>query len=367
MSPKRPRVPIVITGNHHTPAIELINQLQSDQKYQWQIYYVSQTNPNETHLQKTIIPLLKDKYFNLNSGKFDRNNLLKTLRNIPKIIQATLNAFFLLRRLHPRIVVSFGGYISVPVVVASSVLHIPSITHEQTLTISLSTLLNSLFCTKIALSFTPLNNHYPLFLKNKSEITGNLLRQSIFDSQSARFDHLKTKLIRKPLILFLGGNQGAKPINQHVQKLLPKLLKNYFVIHQTGPTDYPAFQKLDFPGYYPLEYIGQQDIGWVFRHAKLIISRSGANTCQEIDALNKKAIFVPLPFSQQNEQLLNAKWVQSRHPQTTYIIDQNQLTPKLLYKQITSLISTPDSRPASFSPNHSFLNLIHQTVKPLPT
>ena len=220
---------IIITGTHHTPAIELINLLRLDQHTNWQISYIGHQYPTETHIIHTLIPKLKIPFYNLECGKFDRRNFLKTLFNLPKIFLAIFKSLSLINQIKPDLVISFGGYVSVPVIIAAFFKKIPSITHEQTTVNSLSTKINSFFVNKIALSFNNQSqiNQLP---KHKVIITGNLLRQAIFNTESKKF----TITNQLPLIYITGGNQGSNFINRLAQKLLPKLTTKFNLIHQTG-------------------------------------------------------------------------------------------------------------------------------------
>ncbi|HAP37931.1 hypothetical protein A2574_02315 [Candidatus Shapirobacteria bacterium RIFOXYD1_FULL_38_32] len=356
---------IIITGNHHTPAIELIKQLNTDTKYQWQIYYISHEFPTETHIKNSIIPLVGDRYYNLESGKLDRRWLINTLTGIPKIFSAIFKSIKLIKTINPDIVVSFGGYTSFPVIFTSAIFKIPSITHEQTLTPSLATKINSYFCQKIALSFNQASAHFQKF-KNKVHITGNLLRSEIFKTSTTNFKSLNSIIKNSPLIYVTGGNQGSHSINQTLVKLLPKL-KPYTIVHQTGKLDYLEISKTtnQFKNYYPTVYINLKDIGWVLNNSSLIISRAGANTCQEIVALNKKSILIPLPHSQQYEQDLNAIWTKEKLPLQTIIIPDKNLTPDKLLTNLTNLIktpTTPSSNLPKYTQNTKLLKLIHETI-----
>ncbi len=340
---------IIITGTHHTPAIELIRQLRLDRKFSWNIHYLSHLSATETHLKNTIIPSLPKKFHQLDCGKLDRHSPLKTIINLPKIITATLKANSLIKTLKPDIVVSFGGYVSVPVVFAAFLNHVPSISHEQTPTLSLSTKINRLFSQKIALSF-PLKYSHPKHL-----VIGNLLRAQIFKKTSQKF-HLS----RFPLIYVTGGNQGSEFINQIISSILPQLISKYTLIHQTGNKKTRSFVS---PNYLSFPYISANDIGWILHHSSLVISRSGANTCQEIVALNKKSILIPLPHTQQNEQLLNAHWVKKNQPKNTIIFNQFHLTPQKLLNAINNLHRRHSiSQPQSPQPNLKLLKLIHETL-----
>ncbi len=347
---------IVITTNHHTPAIKLIEQLKKDSRCQWQIEYISHLHPRETHIKNTILPQ-NIRFHQLKSNKFNRFQPLKSFFSLPQIIPAIKKANHLIKKINPAIVVSFGGYTSVPVIIAACFQKIPTITHEQTSTFSLATIINSLFANKIALSFPPDKGLFSFLFSKKIIITGNLLRSAIYQKTTKNY-----KNVNDPFIYITGGSQGAKTINQTILSLLDKLTAQITVIHHTGPLDYPAIVKKtkNKPHYYPTAYVNQDDIGWVLNEASLIISRAGANTCQEIVALKKNAILVPLPQSRQNEQIKNALWVKKHLPQTI-IIPQEKLTPRLLLKKITH-----QKPPSSFTikkvDNQKILQLIHQLV-----
>jgi len=254
------------------------------------------------------------------------------------------------------VVVSFGGYVSVPVIISSFLKKIPSITHEQTLTNSLTTKINSLFVNKIALSFDNKQQKEKL-PKDKIVITGNLLRQEIFHPQ-------KNKIGDNIDILITAGNQGSHIINLLIKKNLPEL-KNYYIIHQTGKKDFSSFKQLTktYPKYKVFDYLESKDMAYVLNKTNLIIGRSGANTCQEIVALNKKSILIPLKISQQNEQLLNALWVKEKNPKNTIIIEEKDLTEKNILEKIKKLITTKTKENSiKNTDNLKLLNLIHEIL-----
>ena len=307
---------------------------------------LDKTSPS---IESNIIPQLDIKYESIHCGKFDRRYFPNTIQGIPMIFTAIISSLRILYHFKPNIVVSFGGYVSFPVVFSAWLLRIPSITHEQTPTISLTTKLNSFFVKKIALSF-PSN-----YKKKKSIIIGNLLRHEIFQIKNNQI---------KNFIYVTAGNQGSQIINNTLKRLLP-LLKKYKIIHQTGKNDYQSFKQLEnkYSNYSAFEYITADNIGWILNNASLIISRAGANTTQEIAALKQKSILIPLPFSQQNEQLQNAKYLQTLLPKSTIIIEQNQLDESLLYKSIEALIKTKKQKfHITSNTNYKMLSLIHEIV-----
>lgn len=355
---------ILIATTHHTPAIELTKQLQNDPKYFWSIHYVGHIFPSETHITNTIIPKLKIPFHNLDSGKLDRRYLPNTIKGIPRTIKAIFDSISLIQQIKPDIVVSFGGYLSVPIIIAAKFFKIPSITHEQTLTASLATRINSYFVNKVALSF---NNKKQIskFPFKKISITGNLLRSEIFNLKNINYLQLEDKIKTRPLIYITGGNQGSSIINKTILKIIKNLSSKYTIIHNTGNIDIKDIKKQtkNILNYYPTTYVGLEDIGWVLNKSNLIISRSGANISQEIVALNKKSILIPLPKSQQNEQLLNALWVKKNLPEQTIILNQDDLLELTLKKAIDNLFLVKTKINQNQTQiNYNLLKLIHETV-----
>ena len=357
---------IIITGTHLTPALELIRQLKNDNKIDWQINYIGRKNnssvDNTPSIESRIIPKINIKFYSINCGKLDRRWLLNTIKGLPQTTKSLFESLKLIKKIKPDIVVSFGGYVSVPIIIGSFLKKIPSITHEQTLTNSLTTKINSFFVNKVALSFNN-QNQIKNLPKNKIIITGNLLRQEIFQPQKSKMgDNLKK--IKNPIIYITAGNQGSHIINLLIKKILPEL-KKYFIIHQTGKNDFSDFKKLEkkHPNYQAFDYLEANDVGHIFNNADLIISRSGANTSQEIIALNQKSILIPLKVSQQNEQLLNALWVKEKNPKNTEIIEEKDINKKNILKKINKLIIIKTKKSAiKNTDNLKLLNLIHEIL-----
>lgn len=357
---------IIITGTHLTPALELIQQLKNDNDTNWQINYIGRKNNssvnNTPSIESKIIPKIGINFYSINCGKLDRRWLPNTLKGIPQTAKSLFIALKLIKKIKPDIIVSFGGYVSVPIIISSFLKKIPSITHEQTLTNSLTTKINSFFVNKVALSFNNENQKNKL-PKNKIVITGNLLRQELFHPKISQIGD-EIQKIKTKIIFITAGNQGSHTINLLIKKTLPKL-KNYFIVHQTGKNDFINLKKMEkkYLNYKAFDYLEANDIGHIFNKSEIIISRSGANTSQEIATLNKKSILIPLKVSQQNEQLLNALWVKEKLPKLTKIIEEKNLNEVYLLNTINELISIRnDYKIIPNTNNQKLLNLIHEII-----
>ena len=346
---------IIITGNHHTPAIELIQQLKEDD-VSWRIFYITHSTPTETHVSNSLKNLGLEKIYDVDCGKLYRYSLLKTLKSIPDIFRAICTSFKIIKSIKPDIVISFGGYVSVPVIFSAWLQNITSFTHEQTSTLSLSSLINGFFVKKICLSFDP--KYMPWFFKTKYLLTGNLLRRQIYSKTTKNYRSLINHKL--PIIYISGGNQSSKIINDTILKIKHHLVQKYIIIHHVGiqGSAIPAEKN-----YYPTTYVGLDDIGWVLNNSHIVINRAGANYCQEIVALAKNSILIPLPTSAQHEQQKNADLVKSQLPKNTIIINQSNLTPDLLLDSIYQLADSKPKHPHTTSPiNKNLLSLIHQYV-----
>lgn len=292
---------ILLTGGHLTPALALIPELK---KNGFEIFFVGRKFameedcvPSEEFKQ---ITKLKIPFYQISTGRLQRRLTPHTLNSLLKIPLGFFRGLIILHTVKPNIVLSFGGYVALPVVIAAKIMKIKIVTHEQTVTIGLANKIISKLSDLILVSHKESLKYFP---QNKTVLTGNPLREEIFlNNKKLPFDNF---------IYITGGNQGSHAINQIVEKNLNNLLKKYSIIHQTGSgvnlKDFKHLSEIKRDNYLVFPYIDSGIIGSVLNKSCLIISRSGANTIAEILALKKPAIFIPLPGSGGDEQYKNAE------------------------------------------------------------
>jgi UDP-N-acetylglucosamine--N-acetylmuramyl-(pentapeptide) pyrophosphoryl-undecaprenol N-acetylglucosamine transferase len=326
---------IVLTGGHLTPALALIEIFQ---KENWDIHYFGRTyamqGDTQPSLESQLIPQKNIKFYSLNTGRFRRHVDLENIIDIGKIFIGVTHALLLLIKIRPRIVVSFGGYLGLPTVIAAWLLRIPAIIHEQISAAGLANRLSAPFATKIAISFPSSRKYYP---QRKTVLTGNPIQSGIFKTDQIIAKKYTKNFQHKHTILITCGNQGSKIINQTILNALPELLKIYNIMHQIGIVEaqnpeWEQAQKIQNRSYLPLRFIPHTDMGTIYSSSDLVICRSGANTISELGALQKPAITIPIPNSLMNEQLKNAQLFQKSGLGT--LIHQTGIKPKTLIKQI---------------------------------
>jgi len=334
---------ILITGGHLTPALAVIEEFK---KYGYNNFLWigrKKTMRKDVNLSAEFRVIQKDlniPFKEIATGKiikfWDVSSFFDFLFNIIKIPIGFVQSLFVLLRCRPKVIISFGGYLAVPVVIAGWLLRIPSVTHEQTVVVGKANKIISKLSRKIFVSW---KESLKYFNKSKCKVTGNPVRKEIFNIETNNYkvnEGLKT-------IYITGGNQGAHVINEAVIKIIEPLLAKNNVIHQTGLTSVTNdFEKCDrleksLVGKTKGTYIVRgnifgAEIGEVFGKADLVISRAGANISTELLALGKPAILIPIPWSLNNEQLMNAKVLEKIG--LAEIIEEKDLTHEILQKSI---------------------------------
>ncbi len=324
---------MVITGVHpgaETAFCEFVNQ-----KKDWQVFFVGRKYlPGSKKIppEQKAVEGLGIKYFPLDAGKIERRIGLSFVFNLLKIPLGFLKALSLISKIKPKVVVSFGSYTSVPVVLSAWLLGIPSLTHEQTPTINLSTKINALFVKAVAVSFPETVKRFP---QNKAFYTGNPIRKAVFEQKNTQFKDLAEVLskTKKKLLCVVGGNQGAAVIDLAIQKIINQLTEDFLILHQVRQDHLQEFKKLKSDYYWPVEFI--EDMGWALHRADLIVARAGANFMFEFLALEKPVLMIPLTWAQKSEQEKNARFYQEVG--LGEVIWQKDLSPSLLLGKIRQM------------------------------
>jgi len=352
MSKKAGIVKIAITGGHATPGLALIGEIKR-QHPQAKIFYFGVKYPFEgkkaISLEYKVVKKIEGvRFISLKTGRLQRRFSIYTLPALSKIPLGFWKAFFQLKKINPDLIVSFGGYVSTPVVVTGWLLGIPSLVHEQTTTVGLANKINFFFAKKIALAFPQREKH---LFSQKMVTTGNLIRDDLLIKDHPGKLKQVASLMKKrplPIIYVTGGKTGSVFINHLVKRVLSKILNKYCVVHQTGILEEKFFRevKKGLPDnmknfYRPVGYLEGKEVGWALNHADLIISRAGANIVSELIFLKKPSILIPIPWSYKNEQNKNAELI--KELEGGEILNQKTVTPQKLLVTIEKMIKNKEN------------------------
>lgn len=296
---------IVICGGHHNSALVVAEKfIEKGYEIIWfgRKYSTLEDknfSPEFLEVNQKGIP-----FYEIKAGKFQPK--YRFFQNLLRIPLGFLQSLYYLAKTKPDLILSFGGYLALPVAITGFFIRIPVVTHEQTTVCGLANQIIGKFSKKIFLSF---NSSSTYIDSKKIVFTGLPIRKHIFTGE-------KIFKNSKMTIYITGGKQGAHVLNQAIFSVLPKLLENFNIIHQCGSTslynDIEKAKKIkknlkkNSDHYLVKDYFFENEIGSVFKSADFVVSRAGAHTVYELLVLEKPAILIPIPWSHKNEQYQNA-------------------------------------------------------------
>ena len=365
---------VLICGGHVTPALALIDELKSDTTLS--IVFIGRKYALEAtrHVSAefTLIAEKGIKFLPITTGRLQREFTVHTIPSLLKIPVGFIQALIYCLRERPDVIVSFGGYVALPVSVAGWLFGIPVITHEQTLSGGLTTQIVGHIAKRICVTFEESITQFP---EDKVVFTGLPIRRDIFSSNKKPYT-IDEK--RFPVIYVTGGSTGAKTLNDRIFPVVKRLLTDHTVIHQTGELSLPNARAtqdslaVSLRSRYIIEpYIAVGKLAWILKNAEIVISRSGANTTIELAASGSVAILVPLPWSAADEQLLHARWL--AHHGGAEVMLQNAMTSESLLDKIADIRKNYKSlhlRAMNFSkhvPRDGAKRLAKEVLSLLPT
>lgn len=327
------------TGGHVYPIIAVARQLKQiyGQTQSLEMIFLGPTGHYRQDLEKEGIRVKS-----ILAGKLRRYFSVFTLLDILKAPLGFVQSFWHLFFLMPDVVFSKGGYGAVPVVLVSWLYLIPVISHESDAVPGLANRIGGMFSKRIALSFQGSEKY---FSKKKTALVGNPVRMEMAQICSMT-DKEKAKSVfnitsQKPIILILGGSQGAQKINELVLSVLPNLLDKYEIIHQVGEKNYQRIKGYlkEYPGnYHFFPFLDEVLYTNGFLLADLVVSRAGGGSIYEIAACHKPSILIPLPRSASDHQRKNA--FAYAEAGATSVLEQDNLTPNMFLNEIEEIIGS---------------------------
>ncbi len=277
------------TGGHIFPALTVVDNLDRN----WEITWLGIKNRCE-------IQLVPQEYnlFTLNIVSPQGNNLSLMIKYLQLFI-ATLPVIRIMISRKIKLVFATGGYISVPSIIAAKLLNIPIIIHESNVVPGLATKYFGRYCNFVLTGFKETASYL-----NGSNIvfTGTPLRNQFY------IDHDIPSWVpvgNQPLIIIMGGSQGAQVINDVIYNLLDFLNdKNLRIVHILGDTLDKKFYNKKNKNYIPIAFTNE--IAALMQNCNLVISRAGSGAINEIIKTKSPSILIPYPNAKNNHQEKNA-------------------------------------------------------------
>ena len=334
------------TGGHFYPIIAVIDALQvlidEERLVGIELIFMSDTPYDEGLLLKKDV-----RFMQVKTGKMRRYFSIANIGDIFKTIGGLWDAFFKIYRDFPDVIFGKGGYASFPAIFAARILGIPVMLHESDAIPGKVNRWAAKFAKRIAISFPESVKYFP---ESKTAFTGNPVRKEILGRTPVEAREVFQLEENLPVILILGGSQGAKTINDIILDVAPELVKFSQIIHQCGKNNIEEvkgrlsviFENEKTPHksrYHIFSYLNDDELRNAQSVAKIVISRAGASSIFEIASWGIPSIIIPLSNSAQGHQRENA-YTYARTG-AAEVIEESNLTAHILLSEIKQLLDDP--------------------------
>ena len=252
------------------------------------------------------------KFVHFPAGKRRRYRSILNFIDLFKVLWGTFVALFKLLIIYPDVVMSKGGYTSVPVTLAARFLRIPIVIHESDVNVGRANKLNARAARYVAISYSETAKY---FEPEKTALTGIPVRNVLLAPQTGDPASILGLDPSLPTLLVLGGSLGAERVNNLILESLDELLPHYSIVHQTGRDLFAAASesaKTLIPDtnllqrYHPIAFMDPQMLNTAYHAASVVISRSGSTTIFENGIHGKPSILIPIPEEISHDQRTNA-------------------------------------------------------------
>ena len=311
------------TAGHVLPALAVANEIKNRFSHAEIVFIGSKGGADEK-----LVPAENYQIRYLPKADFPRKINLTSLIFIPRFSIALIKSLSYLRK--ATIAIGFGGYVATPVYLAARMLNIPIAIHEANSVPGLANRVGRKWA-KVVAVFNPIDNW------KDQHVVGFPMRNSITESAklSGKELVLAKEVARKELglrpegrvLLVMGGSLGSQKINDAIIEITADLNKdNISILHLVGVGNSKIVDAADSTEYRQIPYLAKMESAYLA--ADIVISRAGAGTCAEIEAMGLPAIFIPLSIGN-GEQVVNAEKFVNRGS-AKILLNSNLTSSKLL-------------------------------------
>lgn len=328
------------------PNIAIIQELRERYKESdLQLLYIGEKNG----LEEKLMEMHEVPFKPILCGKLRRYLSWRNFVDAFKIPIGIFQSLFMISSFRPTVIFCKGGYISFPVAVAGWLNRVPVYLHESDVIPGLSNRMSSRFARKICVSFEEGKSQFPA---DKVIYTGNPVRRELANGVKAHgkaYTGFKDDI---PVLLFMGGSQGADFINKIVWENFNSLLPKYNVVHICGKGKVKesedllkilsAENKVYIASYRAFGFVANE-LRDLYALADIVISRAGANTLSEIDFFDIPAILIPLSKkASRGDQIKNATFYAKNH--SIHVMEEDNFDNEKFLQHIKQLLSDSKHR-----------------------
>ena len=333
------------TGGHINPALSVAGYIRS-QDPTAEILFVGTADKMEAKLVPQAGYLIK--MIDISGFRRDLSpaGIVHNIKTVSKMFKSSSQAKKIIEDFKPELAIGFGGYVSGPVIRAAAKLGVPTAVHEQN---AFPGVTNKLLAPDVDIVFAAVPAAVEkLGAPDKTLVVGNPVRPEVF-VQAANREAIRAQLGAgdRTVILSFGGSLGARRVNEVVADLCAweqHEHKPVLHLHATGQYGVQLFEQLqkqkDFaPGdsLVVKEYIN--NMPELLAAADLVISRAGALTLAELEAVGRAAVLIPSPNVAENHQYYNAMELQKAG--AAVVIEEKDLTGEKLVQTVSAMLAQP--------------------------
>lgn len=335
-----------ITGGHFFPIIAVaqkVFEITEERKLlEPKLFYFSNSPYRENLLYDNHITYVK-----IGSGKIRRYASSENVFDIFRSAIGFVKALFKLYSIFPDVIFSKGGGDAFPTLLAARILGIPVFIHESDSSPGRANLWAGKFAYRIAVSFEEAGVYFP---QERVAVTGQPVRSELLMPLKEGAHEYLNLNPNIPTIFILGGSLGSENINDVVLSVLPELVKNFQVIHQTGYSNIESVKgranlllknNENISRYKPFPFLDDLATRMSAGVASVIVSRAGS-TIFEIASWGIPSIIIPITDSNGDHQRRNAfNYARSG---ACIVIEESNLSPHIFLSEIERLHSLPEIR-----------------------
>lgn len=274
-----------------------------------------------------------------------RGKGIKRYLTMPFMLASSLwQAWRLIRKTQPQLVLSLGGYASGPLALAARFAGIPLVIHEQNAAPGLTNRLLAPFASLVLAGLPNPLQKYPQYRE-----VGNPVRSTFVDLHQARLAESDEVSAKKDVrVLVVGGSQGAQKLNQAVPKAMTRIREAHpdidiRIVHQAGPANVEQTQELYAQTNHRVDVVDFiDDMAGAYGWADIVIGRAGALTVAEVAAAGVACVFVPLAIAVDDHQTKNAMTLVDQG--AAAIVAEPDLLTDVFFSVLERLVSDAGSR-----------------------
>lgn len=289
------------TGGHIFPAVSIANQLKIMDP-ECEILFIGA----KSRMEMERVPAAGYRIIGLPVRGISRKKLWCNVPVLFDFMRSMLKMRGILRQFKPEVCIGVGGFASGAALRVAAAFHLPILLQEQNGFAGMTNKMLSKYASKICVAYEHMDRYFP---KDKIIITGNPVRQNLLNGSKAEGLKFYGFSNDKPVLLIVGGSNGARQINKSVLNKIEVLkASGVQVLWQVGTLYsqevHKLTEQLEDSSFIVTDFIARMDLAYAM--ADLVVSRAGASSISEMCLLGKPVILVPSPNVTEDHQTHNA-------------------------------------------------------------